>query len=61
MGIMCASQMAVQLACFSYQKIRGVLMIYRECGSELSFQKDMLYFFFLVSVRLTFWAVNSFN
>lgn len=53
MGIMCASQVAVLLACFSYQKIRGVFMIYRECVGVSHLSKRTC-FTYLVSVRLIF-------
>lgn len=53
MGIMCASQAAVLLACFSYQKIRGVFMIYRECVGVSHLSKRTC-FTYLVSVRLIF-------
>lgn len=52
MGIMCAGQVAALLACFSYQKIRGVFMIYRECGSEPSFPKRHALLFWLLLSRL---------
>lgn len=56
MGIMCASQAAVQLACFSYQKIRGVFMIYRECVGVSHLSKRTC-FTFLLFVRLFFFLL----